>query len=48
MELLARREAAREKRDFAAADRLREELSARGWEIRDGPGGSELIPIAKP
>ncbi len=48
MELLARREAAREQRDFAAADCLREELSARGWEIRDGPGGSELIPIAKP
>jgi cysteinyl-tRNA synthetase len=48
MELLARREAAREQRNFEAADRLREELSARGWEIRDGLGGSELIPIAKP
>jgi cysteinyl-tRNA synthetase len=46
IELLARRETAREERDFAAADRLREELSARGWEIRDGPEGSELIPIA--
>jgi cysteinyl-tRNA synthetase len=48
VELLAQREAARSERDFEAADRLREELSARGWEIRDGPGGSELIPIAKP
>jgi cysteinyl-tRNA synthetase len=48
LELLARREAARGERDFEAADRLREELSARGWEIRDGPGGSELIPIARP
>jgi cysteinyl-tRNA synthetase len=48
VELLAQREAARAERDFEAADRLREELSARGWEIRDGPSGSELIPIAKP
>ena len=48
IELLARREAARSERDFEAADRLRDELSARGWEIRDGAGGSELIPIAKP
>jgi cysteinyl-tRNA synthetase len=48
VELLVQREAARSERDFEAADRLREELSARGWEIRDGPGGSELIPIAKP
>jgi cysteinyl-tRNA synthetase len=48
IELLAQRDAARGERDFEAADRLREELSARGWEIRDGPGGSELIPLAKP
>jgi cysteinyl-tRNA synthetase len=47
VELLARRDAARAQRDFEAADRLREELSERGWEIRDGPGGSELVPIAK-
>jgi cysteinyl-tRNA synthetase len=46
VELLARREAARSERDFTAADRLREELAERGWEIRDGPDGSELIPIA--
>jgi cysteinyl-tRNA synthetase len=45
--LLEQREAARRDRDFEAADRIRDELSARGWEIRDGPGGSELIPIAK-
>ena len=48
VELLARREAARSERDFEAADRMRDELSARGWEIRDGAGGSELIPTAKP
>ncbi len=48
VELLAERDAARVRRDFEAADRLRDELGERGWEIRDGPGGSELVPIAKP
>ncbi|HUA12080.1 MAG TPA: cysteine--tRNA ligase [Solirubrobacteraceae bacterium] len=42
-ELLARREQARRDRDFAAADELRDELRALGWEIRDGPDGPELI-----
>jgi cysteinyl-tRNA synthetase len=44
LELLAQREHARAERDFAEADRLRAELRARGYEIRDGPEGSELIP----
>jgi cysteinyl-tRNA synthetase len=42
-ELLERRERARAERDFAEADRLRDELGARGWEVRDGPGGPELV-----
>jgi cysteinyl-tRNA synthetase len=42
--LLKRRERARSERDFQTADRLRDELRARGWEIRDGAGGAELIP----
>ncbi len=42
-ELLERRETARRERDFAAADALRDELRALGWEIRDGPEGPELI-----
>jgi cysteinyl-tRNA synthetase len=44
-ELAERRTAARAARDFAAADRLREELRERGWEVRDVPGGAELVPI---
>jgi cysteinyl-tRNA synthetase len=44
MGLLAERERARERREFQEADRLRAELRARGYEIRDGPEGSELIP----
>jgi cysteinyl-tRNA synthetase len=42
-QLLDRREAARADRDFAGADRLRDELRARGWEVRDTPGGAELV-----
>lgn len=41
--LAAERERARAQRDFARADGLRDELAARGWEVRDGPGGSELV-----
>jgi cysteinyl-tRNA synthetase len=45
--LLASREAARRKRDFEQADRLRDEINARGWEIRDGTAGPELIPLSR-
>jgi cysteinyl-tRNA synthetase len=44
-ELAKRREQARGGRDFEAADRLREEIAARGWEVRDGAGGFELLPL---
>jgi cysteinyl-tRNA synthetase len=41
--LMAEREGAREARDFERADRLREELSARGYEVRDTPEGPRLV-----
>jgi cysteinyl-tRNA synthetase len=44
-ELAKRRERARSQRDFAASDRLREEIAAQGWEVRDGAGGFELLPL---
>jgi cysteinyl-tRNA synthetase len=44
--LLARREQARAERDYQTADRLREELRALGFEIRDGQAGAELIPVS--
>ncbi len=43
-ELSDARERARRERDFEAADRFRERISALGWEVRDGPGGPELLP----
>ncbi len=42
--LLERRQAARAARDFAEADRLRDELAALGWEVRDGAEGATLVP----
>lgn len=42
--LAVRREEARAARDFAASDRLREEIAVLGWEVRDGAGGFELLP----
>ena len=44
VELAARRQAARESRDFDEADRLRGELEAAGWEARDEPDGYRLVP----
>jgi len=38
------REQARQARDFATADRLRDEIAALGWEVRDAAGGFELLP----
>jgi len=44
-ELAEQRELARSERDFAAADRLREQIAQAGWEVRDGAGGFELLPL---
>ena len=44
--LAGRRTAARAAKDWAEADRLRNELRELGWEVRDGPQGPELVPAA--
>ena len=44
--LLAEREAARLRRDWAAADHLRRQIAARGWEVRDTPDGQQVSPTS--
>ena len=43
-DLLEARERARAGRDFAEADRLRDEIRTLGWEVRDSAQGPELLP----
>jgi cysteinyl-tRNA synthetase len=42
--LAERRVEARAARDFGAADSLREEIEAAGWDVRDEAGGFRLVP----
>ena len=37
---------ARASRDFAEADRLRDEIATHGWDVRDVAAGYELVPRA--
>ena len=39
--LVRARGEARDRRDFATADGIRDELAARGWQVVDGPDGSQ-------
>jgi cysteinyl-tRNA synthetase len=41
-ELVRQRDAARKERDFAAADRIRDELTARGWVVEDTARGTKV------
>ncbi len=43
-ELAERREAARASGDFAEADKLRAQIDAAGWVVRDVAGGFQLVP----
>ena len=42
------RRAAREARDWARADALRDEIATLGWEVQDGAKGSTARPILRP
>jgi cysteinyl-tRNA synthetase len=41
--LAEERVAARDRRDFDAADRLRDEIEAAGWDVRDETDGFRLV-----
>jgi cysteinyl-tRNA synthetase len=45
--LADRRQEARERGDFDDADRLRREIEAAAWEVRDMPGGYQLVPTSR-
>ncbi len=44
LDLLDQRQQARKARDFAASDRIRDELAAQGWVIEDTPQGPRVKP----
>ncbi|HET8652003.1 MAG TPA: hypothetical protein VFM13_05480, partial [Gaiellaceae bacterium] len=44
VDLAERRRRAREDRDFGEADRLRTEIEAAGWVVRDAGDGFQLVP----
>lgn len=46
VELAERREQARRDKEWAEADRLRDELLSMGWIVRDGADGPELVPAS--
>jgi hypothetical protein len=46
--LAERRAEARRERDFAAADGLRDDIAAAGWQVLDRPDGFELVPLPVP
>jgi cysteinyl-tRNA synthetase len=43
--MMAEREEARAEKDFERADRLRDELAGRGWQVRDTAEGPRLVPL---
>ncbi len=45
MQLVEKREVARSKKDWKTADKIREEIKKKGWEVRDTKEGPELIKI---
>ncbi len=47
LRLVEARRAARARRDYAEADRLRAEIERLGWELQDGADGVRLIPRAR-
>jgi cysteinyl-tRNA synthetase len=45
MQMVEKREVARSKKDWKTADKIREEIKKKGWEVRDTKEGPEIIKI---
>jgi cysteinyl-tRNA synthetase len=43
LEMSEQRDAARRNRDFALADKIRADIEAAGWDVRDDPSGASLL-----
>lgn len=43
LSLLDQRKAARDRKDFAESDRLRDQISALGWSVQDGKEGQKIV-----
>jgi cysteinyl-tRNA synthetase len=41
--LVDQRQKAREDKNWAESDRLRDEIAALGWQVQDTPNGPELV-----
>ncbi|GAB4549373.1 MAG: hypothetical protein Fur002_26490 [Anaerolineales bacterium] len=46
LNLLEQRAQARARKDYAESDRLRNEIAALGWAVKDGKDGQSLVPIS--
>ena len=44
-EIAAKRWEARQAKDWAASDIFRDELAAKGWVVKDGREGYEVVPL---
>ncbi len=45
LSLMEARETARSRRDWTAADDLRNQIAALGWQVQDAPSGTEITPL---
>jgi cysteinyl-tRNA synthetase len=43
--LLETREKARADKNWAESDRLRDEITALGWQVQDTPDGAKLVKV---
>jgi cysteinyl-tRNA synthetase len=47
LDLAKKRQVARTHRDWQTADRLRDQISSLGWDVRDTSSGPELVPATR-
>jgi cysteinyl-tRNA synthetase len=43
--LVEARQAARQQKDWAASDEIRQKLAGLGWQVKDTPNGPQIEPL---